>query len=274
MRIAKHIGFAATVLAGLMMIPPAGAQTVIALPSDTAISKMLADRVDTLAGVEDGIGIVVGVVGPQGRSVISYGHLNQGDGRPLNGDTDFEIGSVSKVFTALLLADMVHKGEVSLADPVAKYLPAGVKIPERNGHSITLLDLATHTSGLPFMPDELPAPNDSAAKHSTALLYQFLAHYKLTRDPGVEWDYSNVGYWLLGQALATRAGTDYETLLQTRVISPLRLTGTANTPSPNMKAISRWATTPFCSRRRPLPASRSMPTWPRQAVWSQPSTTC
>ena len=132
----------------------------IRLPSDADIRKMLAQRVKTLAGAEDGIGIVVGVIGPQGRRIISSGHLNQRDPRPLNGDTVFEIGSISKVFTALLLADMVQKGEVALSDPVAKYLPSSTRIPERNGRAITLMDVATHTSGLPFMPDE-PSPGRS-----------------------------------------------------------------------------------------------------------------
>jgi CubicO group peptidase (beta-lactamase class C family) len=224
------------------MIAMAGAQTTqnlgaITLPSDADIHTMLAERVNALAGQDDGVGIVVGLLGPQGRRVISYGHLNQGDPRPLNGDTIFEIGSVSKVFTALLLAEMVRKGEVGLADPVAKSLPLGVKLPERNGRSITLLDLATHTSGLPFMPNELPPLSDSiAAKNSDAQLYQFVARYQLSRDTGTEWDYSNIGYWLLGQALASRAGTDYENLLRTRVITPLKLTSTSVTPSAEMKA--------------------------------------
>lgn len=213
----------------------------LVLPTDADIRNILAERVSTLAGQEDGIGIVVGVIRPEGRRVISYGHLNQGDPRPLNGDTVFEIGSVSKVFTALLLADMVRRGEVSLADPVAKYLPLGIRIPERNGSPITLLDLATHTSGLPFMPDVAPADDasvydDSSAKESAQKLYNFLSHYKLSRAPGAEWDYSNIGYWLLSQALASRAHTDYETLLQTRILSPLKLTSTAVTPSPPMKA--------------------------------------
>ncbi|MFZ0297900.1 MAG: serine hydrolase [Candidatus Sulfotelmatobacter sp.] len=207
------------------------------LPSDAEIRKILGERVDSLAGHQDGIGIVVGVIGPQGRRVIPYGHFSQADPRPFGGDTLFEIGSVSKVFTALLLTDMVRKGEVALADPVAKYLPAGVKIPEHNGRSITLVDLATHTSGLPFMPDELPAFRNSAAPdNSDARLYQFLARYQLTRDPGAEWDYSNVGYWLLGQALATCAGTDYESLLRTRVLAPLKMKNTAITLTPRLKA--------------------------------------
>jgi CubicO group peptidase (beta-lactamase class C family) len=206
--------------------------TAIKLPSDAEIHKMIANRVDVIGGLEDGIGIVVGIVGPEGRRVISYGHVNQGDPRLLDGDTGFEIASATKVFTALLLADMVEKGEVTLVVPVAKYLPAGVKLPDRKGRSITLLDLATHTSGLPFMP----ALNDSLAVKDPSLLYHFLAGYKLSRDIGATWDYSNIGYWLLGEALAHQAGMDFETLLTTRIIVPLKLTSTAITPSPKMKA--------------------------------------
>ena len=89
----------------------------------------------------------------------------------------FEIGSVTKVFTSLLLADMVQRGEVALTDPIGKYLPADVKVPERNGHAITLEDLATHTSGLPRMPTNF-TPKDPAnpyADYSVAQLYQFLS---------------------------------------------------------------------------------------------------
>lgn len=238
---ARPIVFAVALLAGLTTAL-AGAQstqspTTTALPSDADIRKILSERIDTLAGREDGIGIVVGIVGPQDRRVISYGHFSHEDPRPVEGDTVFEIGSVSKVFTALLLADMVRTGEVALADPVAKYLPAGIRIPTRNGHSITLLDLATHTSGLSFMPDELPVfKNSGPAQNSDAQIYQFLARYQLTRDPGADWDYSNVGYWLLGQALASRAGMDLESLLRTRVFAPLKMNSTAITVSPMLKA--------------------------------------
>ena len=208
----------------------------IAPPPDAAIRRLLAERVEALAGKDDGVGIVVGVVGPQGRRVIPYGRPSQGDPRRLDGDTGFEIASVTKVFTALLLAEMAGRGEVALTDPVAKYLPAA-RIPERNGRSITLLDLATHTSSLPFMPDEVPSLGDpAAASYGSAQLYQFVAGCVLPRDIGAEWDYSNVGYWLLGEALASRAGMDFESLLQARVLAPLRLSRTAVTPSPNVKA--------------------------------------
>jgi serine-type D-Ala-D-Ala carboxypeptidase/endopeptidase len=262
------------ILAGLTTTP-AGAQAkqnsaVIVLPSDADIRKILVERVDTLAGPEDGIGIVVGVVGPQGRRVISYGHLNQGDPRPLDGDTGFEIGSVSKVFTALLLADMVRKGEVALTDPVAKYLPAGVKVPERNGHSITLLDLATHTSGLPFMPEESPTSNDpTVAKDPAAQYYQFLARYQLSRDIGAEWDYSNIGYWLLSQALASRAGMDYESLLRTRVVAPLKLRNTAITVLSKMKAKLAVG---HNAALQPAPSFTTIPTYAGMSVLNLVST--
>src|SRR4029077_6394254 len=95
------------------------------------------------------VGMVVGVIEPSGRRVVAYGNLANGDSRTLDGDTIFEIGSVNKVFTSLVLADMVNCKEVPLDDPAAKYLPENVKMPERNGKSITLLDLSTHSSGLP-----------------------------------------------------------------------------------------------------------------------------
>src|SRR6266700_5189324 len=107
------------------------------IPPDPEIRKILGERIDK---ERQSVGIVVGVIDRNGRRLISDGSLDKGDPRPLNGDTMFEIGSVTKVFTSLLLADMVERGEVALADPVAKYLPASVKVPQRGGRAITLQD--------------------------------------------------------------------------------------------------------------------------------------
>src|SRR5918993_981037 len=124
--------------------------------------------------------MVVGVIEPAGARVFSYGQSGEGDQRPPDGDTIFEIGSMTKVFTALVLADMVRRSEVALEEPVAKYLSSGVKLPERNGQPITLLDVATHTSGLPLMPDGLLTLSELAtAKYSNAQLHEFLARYEL-----------------------------------------------------------------------------------------------
>ena len=154
------------------------------------------------------MGIVVGVIEPNGRRVVAYGHLANGDPRTVDGDTIFEIGSVSKVFTSLLLADMVNRNEVALDDPAAKYLPDDVTLPERSGKAITLLDLSTHSSGLPPLPTNLKPkdPRNPYAGYTVDDLYQFLSGYTLPRDPGSEFEYSNLGAGLLGHLLASPRG--------------------------------------------------------------------
>ncbi|MEA2416980.1 MAG: hypothetical protein QOI58_3637 [Thermoanaerobaculia bacterium] len=206
---------------------------VAAVLSDADIRAILADRIDVQ---HQSVGIVVGVIDPTGRRVVAYGKTAK-DGKPVDANTVFEIGSVTKVFTSLLLADMVQRGEVALTDPVSKYLPPNVKMPDRGGKKITLVDLATQTSGLPYMPSNLN-PKDPAnpfADYTVAQLYEFLATVQLTRDVGSTYEYSNLGGGLLGHVLARRAGMDYETLVRTRILEPLAMKSTAITLSNAMK---------------------------------------
>src|SRR5262249_49992614 len=109
------------------------------------------------------------------------------------------IGSDTKTFTALLFADMTERDDIRLDDPVRKYLPESVNVPTRNGKEITLHQLATHTSGLPCVPNNLdPHRADNPyAEYSDDKLYAFLSGYKLTRDPGSASEYSNLGMGLL-----------------------------------------------------------------------------
>ncbi len=202
--------------------------------SNDEIREILVKRIDQQ---KQAVGIVVGVIEPDGRRVVTYGNLAIGDPRTLDGETIFEIGSVTKVFTSLLLADMVNRKEVALDEPAAKYLPGNVRMPERNGRSITLHDLSTHTSGLPRLPGNLKMkdPRNPYAHYSVDDLYQFLSHYELQRDPGAEFEYSNLGGGLLGHLLAYRAGTDYESLIRTRITEPLGMRDTGVTLSSSMK---------------------------------------
>ncbi|HEY1732008.1 MAG TPA: serine hydrolase domain-containing protein [Terriglobales bacterium] len=205
-----------------------GAQTVGgSLATAKQIQDMLVQRIDVQHKSD---GIVVGVITKKAREVISYGHFDRDDPRVPNGDTLFEIGSISKVFTSLLLSEMVLDGEVKLSDPISKYLPASIHAPSRSGKQITLLDLATHHSGLPSMPTNF------VAYYSTQQLFEFLDHYQLTRDPGEKYEYSNVGVGLLGDLLALRANTSYQTLLRTRISAPLGMNSTAVALTPEMKA--------------------------------------
>lgn len=224
------------VLAGIFLCATAMAQTNTepVIPSDIEIRQILEQRVDA---ERQSVGIVAGVIEPTGRRVVTYGALNQGDKRPLTGDTVFEIGSITKVFTSLVLADMVQRGEVALTDPAAKYLPPNVKMPERGGRAITLQDLATHTSGLPRLPSnlDLKDPLNPYAKYSVDQLYEFLSSYILTRDIGSQYEYSNLGGGLLGHILSLRAGMAYEPLVRSRILEPLHMSSTTITLSPDMK---------------------------------------
>jgi CubicO group peptidase (beta-lactamase class C family) len=204
-------------------------------PSDSVIRQILIDRIDKY---QQSVGIVVGVIEPRGRRVVAHGALDQGNPQPLDGDTVFEIGSVTKVFTSLLLAEMVQRGEVSLDDPVAKCLPPEVKVPERGGRQITLQDLATHTSGLPGDPSNI-SPRDPAnplADYSAQQLYAFLSNCTLTSDVGSRYGYSNLGTSVLGQALAHHAGMHYEALLELRILKPLGMSRTRVSLSQEMKS--------------------------------------
>ena len=206
----------------------------VPVPGTDEIREILVKRIDQQ---KQAVGIVVGVIEQNGRRVVAYGKLANSDPRTLDGDTIFEIGSITKVFTSLVLADMVSRNEVALDDPAAKYLPESVKMPERGGKSITLLDLSTHSSGLPPLPSNLKPkdPRNPYADYSVDDLYQFLSSYTLPRDPGSEFEYSNLGAGLLGHLLAYRAGTDYESLIGARITRPLSMPDTAITLSSSMK---------------------------------------
>lgn len=202
-----------------ILILPASARGQQFFPADDDLRLMLRYL------VEDGEapGIVVGILEADGSTrVVEYG--DAGDAaRPLGERSVFEIGSINKTFTGVLLADLVARGVVRLDDPVARYLPAGQRVPSRNGREITLLDLATHYSGLPRLPDNhTPADmRNPYADFTIEKLYAFLSSHELRRDPGAEGEYSNLGFGLLGHALARAAGTSYVDLVRDRILAPL-----------------------------------------------------
>jgi len=220
----------ATLLAGAAL--PAARAQGFQIPDDAKASVRL--RVDNGYSV----GIVLGVVDRAGARYFSYGSTAKTGGQPVGERTVYEIGSITKVFTAVTLADMAIRGEVGLDDPVQRYLPDSVRVPSRDGKEITLRLLSGQRSGLPSVPNNFaPAnPSNPYADYDAARLYAFLSGYALTRDPGASYEYSNVGVGLLGLALARRNGTSYEDMVLRRVIAPLEMTDTRVTLTPELRA--------------------------------------
>jgi CubicO group peptidase (beta-lactamase class C family) len=174
------------------------------------------------------VGAAVGVLTPDGEQVFAAGKIAYDAATEPDGNTLFEIGSIGKVFTALLLAEMAERGLVHLDDSVRKHLPGSVRLPARGDREMTLLHLATHTSGLPGEPANLK-PRDRAnpyADYQIEQLYQSLAVFRLGREPGSRYEYSNVGMGLLGHVLSLRAGLPYEELVVKTICDPLGMMDT------------------------------------------------
>ena len=196
--------------------------------------KAVIDR-DLAVALKDGAlapatsgGVVIGVEQRGTRRMLTYG--------PVKEDSIFEIGSISKTFTALMLAKMVQQHKVKLDDPVRELLPPGT-VAKPEGTEITLFDLATQHSGLPRMPDNFsPADlQDPYADYRPANLYAYLAKHGVAKPSDAQFNYSNLGLGLLGQALANRAGMSYPELLKALVTGPLGLNDTVVKLSPEQE---------------------------------------
>jgi CubicO group peptidase (beta-lactamase class C family) len=195
----------------------------------------LQERVDRVAQsyVDNNIvmGMTIGVLHEGQTQAFGYGHMSKVDPRAPDGDTVYEIGSISKVFTGVLLADAVTQGRATLNQAAGDLLPSEANMPARGDRAISLRDLATHTSGLPRLPDNMKMtnPNNPYADYTVANLYEFLHGHKLNRAPGEKSEYSNLAQGLLGHLLAHQAGCTYEQLLHDRIVAPLEMTSTSIT---------------------------------------------
>ncbi|MGK5066153.1 serine hydrolase [Janthinobacterium sp. RT4P48] len=220
-----------SLLLPILSLSTAGAMAAPAL--DAAIRE----RAETL--VRDGkhVSLVIAVIEGKDSAVYGFGRARPGDKVVPDADTVYEIGSVTKTMTGLLLADAVVAGKARLEQPVAELLPA-YAIPSFGGQNITLGQLATHFSGLPRLPANLaPAqPNNPYADYSTALLRAFLAGHALARAPGASYEYSNLGYGLLGTSLAEQSQLSYEELLQARIFRPLGMASSSALTTPALRA--------------------------------------
>jgi serine-type D-Ala-D-Ala carboxypeptidase/endopeptidase len=181
--------------------------------------------------------IVIGFIGMNGTSVYSFGNISETNNRPVNGNTLFNIDSITKTFTTLALADMVNQGIIKLSDPIEKYLPSNVTVPQFNGIKITIEDLATHTSGLPYIPSNIWINNtigDLNPNYNLTQMYQALSNTTLSWEPGSKFLYSDFGMGLLGHILTIQeGGMSYEQIIKNRILNVLGMNDTKITLSEN-----------------------------------------
>ena len=249
------------------------------------VQRVLRERVDEYGQT---VGIVAGIIRGINRYPYAYGTLNRGTIRRASAMTVFEIGQLSSLYTTAMLSLMVQRGDLNLTDRVSAYLPETVTVPATPAGRPILIDhLATHTSGLPRLPDNLVSddPDDPLKGYSVELMYEYLTRYEDGQrdrpeslfdfddpvagdpegdetardeteggDPLEEEDrytYSDLGMGLLGHVLERAAGESYDDLIRELLGDPIKLANTANTPSPSMRT---YLATGHDGARRPVPA--------------------
>jgi D-alanyl-D-alanine-carboxypeptidase/D-alanyl-D-alanine-endopeptidase len=177
-------------------------------------------------------GMVLVVVRGGETATLSYGETFPGSGRRPDANSLIRLCSLSKILASDLLVELVSEGRVALTDPLQRFAPPGIVVPDGAGaRRITLLDLATHTSGLPREVGAYPAHTPHFTFPDQAFRWSWLAKQRPLTASGAAALYSNVGFDLLGDALASAAGKTYAQLLRERISQPLGLRDTTLTPS-------------------------------------------
>jgi len=214
-----------------LLVPAASAAG--AFSSDEAVREILRQRIEVS---RLGVGCVVALVDESGARVVSHGLAKSGERRPVDGDTVFQVGSVTKVFTSLLLAQMAARGEVRLDDPIALYAPPVVTTTR--AREITLLHLSRHTAGFMSFADNLEpaAVQDPADAPTNDAMFTALDLQPMRAATGVHHSYSSYGAALLGELLARRAATDFESAVRARILEPLGMTRSGFALTPPLRA--------------------------------------
>ncbi len=219
-------------------VDPPSNKTALVASSNPMLSEM-DKKLDTIARSyiqkASTAGLCIGIISNGKTSVYRYGEMIKGKGKLPNADSFFELGSITKTFTAILLAKYVNDGIVKLNDPIIKYLPDSVAA-NINLKPVTLLQLINHTSGLPRLPDNLiPYVTDAQnpyKDYTKPLLYAYLKSCKLNSIPGQQYAYSNLGVGLLGCILENISGKTFEQQAKDIICKPLNMQSTSQFLNP------------------------------------------
>jgi len=206
--------------------------------TSNTLTSILDKQVDSVARQyiqkSNTVGLSIGILVNGAIKTYGYGEIVKGEGNLPDANTIFEIGSITKTFTASILAYYVNQGKISLTDPITKYLPDSLLVnPELN--SIKIINLSNHTSGLPSIPPNfLPNmdPLNPYLHYDEALLFANLKNCKLATVPGEMYAYSNLSVGLLGVILQRVSGKNYEQLVKQVITGPLKMSNTAQILTP------------------------------------------
>ena len=209
------------------------------VPTSNPLRSDVDRKVDSVARTyiqkSNTVGLCIGVIDNGKISTYGYGETVKGNGKIPNGDNFFELGSITKSFTAILLAYYVDEGKLKLSDPITKYLPDSVAAnPQLK--SITLLNLINHTSGLDRIPANLFSNATDAHNpykdYTKQLLYSYLKTCKVSNKPGTQYAYSNLAVGLLGSILENLYSELYEQQVKEIICRPLGLLNTGQFLNP------------------------------------------
>ncbi|QEF98571.1 D-alanyl-D-alanine-carboxypeptidase/endopeptidase AmpH precursor [Stieleria maiorica] len=225
----------------LLLIIPTALSAAPPDLNDPATRQRVRSLVQPYLDNELVVGLSLGLIAGDRAATFHFGKTSQ-DGPAPDDQTVYEIGSVTKVFTGILLADAVVQNKVKLDQDAAELMPDGARMPESGGKSITLLDLSIHRSGLPRLPSNMTnvGGENPYADYTSDLALEFLNEYSLTRDPGDAMEYSNLAVSFLGYLLCRQAGKSYDELFSQRVTGPLGMSDT--TVTGNDDVLQRLAT--------------------------------
>ena len=222
---------------------------VVSLTCSSAMSqetstKELEDKVLALAQPYVDAEVIncaaIGIIDGESQLTLSVGQFSKTDTTKADENTIFEIGSISKVFTGVLLADAIERGLVTADQPAGELLPEGITMPfskKKPERKITLTQLSTHISGLPRMPNNFGDvdPKNPAANYGAEDMFEFLSSHDLSRKPGIAEEYSNLGVGLLGVLISRKQKMDYPCLLNSRITKPLGMSDTATSIAVDQK---------------------------------------
>ena len=211
---------------------PDGNKTAL-VPSSNPLKSAMDKKVDTIARAyiqkANTVGLIIGVIDDGHITTYSYGETIKDNHKLPNADNFFEIGSITKTFTATLLAWYVNHGQVKLTDKITKFLPDSVAANSEL-QSINLLNLINHTSGLARIPDNLITHTADALNpykdYTKDLLYAYLKTCRLESKPGEKYSYSNLAVGLLGSILETVSGEPYSQMVREIICRPLGMFST------------------------------------------------